>query len=527
MITDADSNSIKWRQLLLAGSSGLLLTASFPKLGLDFLAWFALVPLLLAVRPHSVRQSFKLGFAAGLVHFLTLLYWLVYTMRTYGNLPYPVAVSILVLMAGYLALYVGAFTAAVAACGSGTFVYFLGIPVFWTAAEYLRSFLLSGFPWELLGYSQYSRLNIIQMADISGVYGISFLIALSNAALSLCFPAPAGKAPAARPGAKRRAVAAMLCFAAVFGLFWAYGKVRIGRIERLAAAAPLVRISVVQASIDEAIKWNPAFQESTTRTYVRLSLSAVKDRPDLIVWPETAVPFYYLANVRLTDIVREGIRKAGTDFLIGSPSFVMQGERIDYYNSAYLIDADGRVAAKYDKVHLVPFGEYVPLKKYLPFLGKMVENVGDFKTGKIGDTVPWRNGRLGIQICFEIIFPGLSRAMVQNQALLLANMTNDAWFGKTAAPYQHFSMAVFRAVENKRSLVRAANTGISGFVDPVGRVVAKTPLFKEVVMTRRVPLMKTSTFYTRNGDIFARGCLLAALLALIWKTAVRFRPQKR
>jgi apolipoprotein N-acyltransferase len=243
----------------------------------------------------------------------------------------------------------------------------------------------------------------------------------------------------------------------------------------------------------------------------------------LIVWPETATPFYYLDDARLTDIVRKGIQAAGTDFLIGSPSYAVQKDRIDYYNSAYLIGSNGTVAAKYDKVHLVPFGEYIPLKKWLPFLGKMVENVGDFKTGQKGSTVSWRNYDLGIQICFEIIFPGLSRAMVQNKARLLVNLTNDAWFGTTAAPYQHFSMAVFRAIENKRSLIRSANTGISGFVDPAGRIVAATPLFEEAVLTRQVPVIDTATVYTRYGDLFAMGCLLAALLGVAWKSAMQLR----
>ena len=183
----------------------------------------------------------------------------------------------------------------------------------------------------------------------------------------------------------------------------------------------------------------------------------IRDRdqnPDLVVWPETATPFYFLSNTRLSGMVKKGVRLAGSSFLIGSPAFTSKGNILRYYNSAYLLNPDGRVSAKYDKAHLVPFGEYVPFKKWVPFLGKIVENVGDFKTGRKGDTLRWGNHRLGVQICFEVIFPKLSRAMVQNGANLLVNITNDAWFGRTSAPYQHFSMAVFRAVENKRSLIR-------------------------------------------------------------------------
>ena len=194
----------------------------------------------------------------------------------------------------------------------------------------------------------------------------------------------------------------------------------------------------------------------------------------------------------------------------------MDKKRVKYYNSAYLVAPDGTVAGKYDKVHLVPFGEYVPLKRWLPFLGKIVAQVGDFQAGRRGNTIRGVGPRLGVQICFEIIFPMLSRALVQNEAALLVNITNDAWFGESSAPYQHFSMAIFRAVENRRSLVRAANTGISGFVDPLGRIVASTPLDTEATLTRRVPILQEKTFYTRYGDAFALACLMATFLNMAY-----------
>jgi len=521
-----DSDNINRTRLLLAASSGVLLTASFPKVGLDWMAWFALVPLLVSIRTLSVKKSFWLGFATGFVHYLTLVYWLVYTMKSYGNLPYPVAVSILMLMAAYLALYIAGFAAAVSAWGFGPTGTLLSVPLAWVSIEYLRCFLLSGFPWEFIGHSQFNRLHIIQISDILGVYGVSFLIALSNVAIYVCFLLFSDIRRRGFGVAKRPAVLSALIFIAVFLLFRGYGSWRIRHVDRTISASPSVRIGIVQANIDQSQKWDPAFQDSTTEKYIKLSLAAMKDRPQLLVWPEAATPFYYLSDTRLSGLVQQGIQAAGTDFLIGSPSYVRRADRIDYYNSAYIILSDGTVSAKYDKAHLVPFGEYVPLKKWLPFLGKMVENVGDFKAGEKGNTVSWRDYRLGVQICFEIIFPDLSRALVRNHALLLVNMTNDAWFGKTAAPYQHFSMAVFRAIENRRPLVRSANTGISGFVDPVGRIIASTPLFEEAVMIRPVPLVKNVTFYTRYGDAFARGCLLFALAAAIWKLTISFKSRK-
>ena len=199
--------------------------------------------------------------------------------------------------------------------------------------------------------------------------------------------------------------------------------------------------------------------------------------------------------------------------MIGSPSFVRKDTSIEYYNSAYLVGPDGKPLGKYDKVHLVPFGEYIPFHNWLPFLGKMVTAVGDFRPGKQGKVIEWDKCRLGVQICYEIIFPNLSRALVKNKADVLVNITNDAWYGRTGAPYQHFSMAVFRAVENRRSLVRSANTGISGFIDPVGRIIGKTNIFENAVLTRSVPVIHTTTLYTRFGDVFAMLCFAVAALA--------------
>jgi apolipoprotein N-acyltransferase len=208
--------------------------------------------------------------------------------------------------------------------------------------------------------------------------------------------------------------------------------------------------------------------------------------------------------------VTDAVRQAGTYLLAGSPSVDAKEGRQAYYNSAYLVTPEGHAGQRYDKVHLVPFGEYVPLKGILSFAGKMVAQVGDFSAGEKGRTLTWKedNAPIGVQICFEIIFPGLSRSLAKNGAGMLVNLTNDAWFGRTSAAYQHFSMAVFRAVENRRSLVRCANTGISGFIDPVGRVDAQTSLFEDAVVDREIPELQKTSIYTRFGDLLALVCLL-------------------
>ena len=507
-----------WKNIVLAVLSGLLLTGSFPKIGIDWLAWFALVPLLISLKDSSLTNSFRLGFIAGLVHYSTLAYWLVYTMQTYGNLPLYLCVSVLLLLSSYLALFIAVFAISVKRLCLKPGTCFFTIPCIWVSLEYIRNYLFSGFPWGLLGYSQFNRLHLIQLSDIFGIYGVSFLIVLANASIFLGFLYFKQSKWKEAKVEKCLAGGSIFVFILITGLAFIYGTWRIKSIDNIISASTSLKVSIIQGNIEQAIKWDPAFQTTTTQKYVNLSFSVNRENPDLVVWPETATPFYFLYDRFLSKKVLKGIHDTNTNFLIGSPSFARNGNTVKYYNSAYLISPDGRICGKYDKAHLVPFGEYVPFKKWLPFIGKMVEAVGDFSAGQEGKTIKFNNYNLGLLICYEIIFPELSRAMAKNEAVLLVNITNDAWYGKSSAPYQHFSMAVFRAIENRRSLVRAANTGISGFIDPAGRVLDSTPLFQEKVTTRSVPIIDKKCIYTKFGDFFAIACMLIILILIfsIW-----------
>jgi apolipoprotein N-acyltransferase len=497
----------KWLPAII---SGLLMSAAFPKVGLSGLAWFALVPLLVALRDLSPKEAFRTGMIAGLAHYLSLLYWVVFTMRTYGYLPWWQCVSLLVLLAAYLAVYPGLFALTLARFCRKPGQLVLFAPVFWVALEYVRSFLLTGFPWGIVGYSQFNRLHIIQISDMFGVYGISFLVVLFNAAVYVLLLFAAGKHWRGHPVDKRRVLQAIVLPLLLISFCLVYGKKRIGAIDDAMGSAFSPRVAVVQGNIDQARKWDPAFQISTTKKYVGLTLSAAARQLDLVVWPETATPFYFESSPKLTRLVTDSVRQTGVHLLVGSPSVQGTPGSHAYYNSAYMVAPDGRATGRYDKVHLVPFGEYVPLKQVLSFVGKMVAQVGDFSPGEKGRTLAWGEGNpsIGVQICFEIIFPGLSRSLVKNGAGMLVNLTNDAWFGESSAAYQHFSMAVLRAVENRRSLVRCANTGISGFVDPAGRIVARTALFEDAVVDRPVPVLSETTIYTRMGDLLPLVCLI-------------------
>lgn len=505
--------SIKNSRIFLALASGGLLTCSFPKVGLDWSAWFALVPLLIAVEGSGAKQALFLGFIAGLVHYLTLLHWLVETMHAYGHLPVFLSVGLLGLLAAYLALYTAFFAAGAARFYSRPGIYWLLVPALWVALEYGRTYMLSGFPWALLGYSQYKQIHWIQIADLAGVYSVSFLVAMVNG-----FVAQTGMTFLHKlKGDADWKVGGLLVPAAFTAVFlaaaWGYGWQRMRYFDERVARAGKFSVTVVQGNVDQNLKWDREHQQKTIEKYLNLSATAGKS-PLLIVWPETAAPFYFMSPYDrvMTQKVQAGVRRSGTWFLIGSPAYERTPEEIRYYNSAYLLNPDCDSVGRYDKVHLVPYGEYVPLKAWFPFLGKIVAEVGDFEGGIKGRTLKWEKGPLGVQICFEIIFPELSRAMAKNGAVLLVNMTNDAWFGRTGAPYQHFSTAVFRAVENRRWLVRAANTGISGFVAPTGRIAAATGLYEAAAETGEVALIAEQTSYTRWGDWFAVFCAVAVLL---------------
>jgi len=489
--------------------SGLLLTLCFPKPGLSYLAFFALVPWLVSMEKMTIKESFYSGFFTGFFHFITLLYWIIPTVITYGGLHPVLAVSTLTLLCVYLSLYpaifaflikkmypVSCFTPILAAC-------------LWTGLEYIRTYAFTGFPWGLLGYSQYSNLSLIQIADISGVYGVSFLIVLINYLVATIWTG-FKKNPR-----KKQGIAVGYTVLFLSGIVF-YGHHKIAVIDSQIKTSDKPVIRVVQGNIQQDQKWSDAFKTKTVEKYVHLSKTASIVKPDLIIWPETALPFYYGYDRPLSDQVDLCVRESKTNFLIGSPAFKSNEKGILFYNRAYMLNRFSILTGTYDKLHLVPFGEYVPLGDYLTFLGKITAQAGNFS---MGDTsfIPLRfnDHKTGVLICFEILFPTISSGFVQNGADILTTITNDAWFGKTSAAQQHFSIAVFRAVENRRSIARAANTGISGFIDPNGKILKATPLFTDQTVTQALPALTGISFYTRYGDIFAITSIVAFCLAFM------------
>jgi len=502
---------LDFRNIILALLSGIMLTAAFPRTGFDFFAWFALVPLFLLI--NQTKNVFLTGCLTGLVHQITLIYWLVTAMHVYGNLPIFTSVPLLVLLCMYLSIYTGIFSVLVKRLCQKPW-QLVWAPFFWVALEFARSLTQFAFPWELLGYSQYLKLPLIQIADITGVYGISWLIVLFNVAIA-CFLLYTTRQSWNQIAVSNRLVYVLLgSVIFFFVVFLTYGIVKMYGIDQtIQASQKQMKVRVVQGNINQAVKWDEKFRTQTMQKYMITSLPDNDRDADLIVWPETSVPIYIQQETALSKKLISFINNHTATFLIGGLRYdrTMMGQW-KFYNSAILIEPNQSDWQAYDKAHLVPYGEYIPFQTVLPFLKKFVQGVGDFSEGTTIEPLKFGQWAIGPQICYEILFPDISRKLVQKGADVLVNITNDAWYGHSCAPYQHFSMIVFRAVENKRSLARSANTGISGFVGPYGKIIASSEIFTDANLFESLPVLDDLTVYCQFGDIFAIICCLVLII---------------
>ncbi len=499
--------------------SGLLLTLSFPDAHLYYLGFIALVPLMVCLTPLTARQGFAAGFIAGFIHFASLIYWIVPTLCTFGGLHPVLSVSALILLCLYLSVYPALFAFGLKKLAPPPLLMPLAAAVLWTGLEWVRTWLFTGFPWGILGYSQAENRWIVQIADMTGVLGISFLLVLCSAVIAqiwryLMTRRRTGYLTAWVPVVISAGYTGMI-LAGVYG----YSVYRIADIHKEMDRAPDTRLAILQGNIRQDMKWDTAFRLATIDKYGALSLEAAELQPDLIIWPETALPFYYGYDTALSNQVDRYIRQAGTHFLIGTPAVDTTHDPVRYFNRVMMLDRLALPRGLYDKTHLVPFGEYVPFQDLLFFIEKLTAEAGNFSRGAPAFIpLAFKNHHTGVLICFEILFPDISRAFVQNRADLLTTVTNDAWFGHTSAAAQHFSIAVLRAVENRRSVARAANTGISGFIDPTGRVLQSTRIFTDAVIVQTVPTITSLSIYTRFGDLFILICVIAIIPGFVVKT---------
>ncbi len=498
-------------------SSFLLFAASPGSWSVSWIAWIGLIPLIIACHDKTPLNGAKIGFVCGLTYHLLLLYWIVIVLGRYGGLPLWLSIPALIGLAAYMGGYIAIFSACLAwASGKVNLVWFA--PIAWVGLDYIRGWLFTGFPWQDLGYSQFEHINHIQFADLTGHFGITFILVLVNSLLvKLIFLKQKKTTSSAISFAANYVMPIMLiCVISIYN-YW-----QRQQIQLQISDSPTATIAVVQGNIDQSQKWQPALQKQAIDTYLSLSEKVKKNsKPDLIIWPETALPFFTDSNP-LFNKITSSLDDSGPALLTGAPNFILPTDKHDirYYNSAFLLSdsKEHKIALQqYSKQHLVPFGEYIPFNEYLPdSIRPLVESMGNFSAGAEAKPLHLKQLQLGILICYESIFPELARIRSKLGANLLVNLTNDAWYGKSSAPWQQLSMVVFRAIENRRSLARSANTGISCFINPLGQIFKASPLFETFQASHRLPLVSSSTFFTDYGHLFAKICLITLSLILLY-----------
>ena len=433
-------------------------------------------------------------------------------MVAFGGLPQPAAVPIAALLIAYLSIYTGLFgwIVARALATFGTRAIWLA-PVVWVATEFLRGYLFTGFPWVALGYSQGTVLPIAQLASVGGVALLSLLLAGVSTALAV----------AATHSDRASGVRALAAVALVAAGVAAWGQWRILRGDLTREGATL-RVGIVQGNIPQEQKWEPSYSGTILHRYLDLSRTLATGGARLIVWPESSTPFMFEEEPTGRAAILDMARETKTWVLLGSDQ-LERGRPPVFYNVAFLVSPEGRQVAVYRKRHLVPFGEYVPLRRFLFFAAPLVESVGDFGVGAEATVLPVDGHALTSVICYESVFPYLAREAVQRGSQLLTTVTNDAWYGWSSAPFQHYEQGRLRAIEFGRYFVRAANTGISAIVDPYGRVVTSSRLFETTTLDGDVRLLDGLTLYARIGDSAAWACVVLTLAAW-WLTR---RPRGR
>ncbi len=444
-----------------------------------------------------------MGLVTGVTGFVGTIYWTGSVMRQYGDLPTVVATLLMVALAAYLALYPALFAVIVDRLVGRAGARGLCLaPAVWVTTELGRSYIFTGFPWELLGYSQATVLPVAQIASLAGVYGLSALVALVGTSLVLLV---------FDRTSTRWWMAGLSVVAMAASVGWGSARMRDNALTR--EGTP-IRVGLVQGNVAQDEKWERARASSILQTYVDLSRQAAARGARFILWPESALPFFFQEDPLAGDAVRRLAFETRASILFGSDQ-IERDTPPRYYNAAFLMDPDGTIAAVYRKVHLVPFGEYVPVKRLLFFAAPLVEAVSDFSEGDRVVMLPVAGHVASTAICYEVVYPNLARDAVRSGSQLLTTITNDAWFGRSSAPWQHFEMASLRAIEQGRYLVRAANTGISGIVDPYGRVLSRSGLFEEAVLVGDVRFLTGLTVYGRTGDVFVYACAFATLAALL------------
>ncbi len=490
------------RPLALALFGGGLIATSFLDFSLGLLAWLAFAPILVAFHgADRSRQAFVVGLVAGLATNVPAFHWLVGTIHRFGGFPLSLAILFYVILSLYSSLQFGLFALGVRRLGHGPLA--LAAPILWIALEFLYPNL---FPWRLAS-SQLEQWVLLQVGDVTGPFGLSFVMVWLGAGLALAYDRGlrAAVSPLAGVGLALLAIVA-------------YGVLRGAAIERVMTSAPTVRVGIVQGNLSIAEKGNVQFLESNLAAYRTLSL-AIADRSDVVIWPETVIGVPLprdLASLPLGARAALGLRGP---LISGALTFGGPPERPIFYNSIVLFSGDGRILGFSDKQILMPFGEYIPLAGLFPGLKQLSPQTGDFQAGRriVPLDVPGA-GRFAPLNCYEDLREAIARnAVGEDGAEILFAVANDAWFGRGAAPFQHEALALWRAIENRRTLIRVTNTGVTDVIEPTGRIALRFPIFEPRGDVAEVRKLGLTSVYTRVGPAFAWLVTLLAVIALVMK----------
>ncbi len=477
--------------------SALLLSLAFPPSPLGFVAYFSLIPLIIALRGKSLSSAFKIGYIFGLISNSILLFWIGWAI-VLG------AVAAIVILCLYTAFLFWLYALAQKRWGDVALFF---LPFLWVAMEYFRSLSEASFPWLNLSYTQTYYLPLIQHAALWGNYAVSFWIVWLNL-VGYNFVRE-----------RKKWKTGIILFAVLLVLPYIHGV----WIMSKPVEGKEIKIALLQGNIEQKIKWGEQYLDYNIQTYIDMSKQAASEKVDLIVWPESAAPCYLAAESLYFTQVQSLCDEVGIPLLVGTNDYQsIPPDRLDYYNSAFLFTPHGGYPQVYNKIHLVPFSEKVPYEEIHHLSEKIQLGQSDFSSGKELTIFQIPQGKFATLICFESVYPTLVRDFVDRDAEFLVNITNDGWFGKTHGPFQHARIAVFRAIENRIFIARCANTGVSMFIDPYGRTSQVTKIFTRTIVTEKIHLKpngvdfsKHLTPYARYGDWFAQMCCLISLVALL------------
>lgn len=487
----------KYLNIIFCIITGLLAAFSFPKIDLFFLAWVAFIPLIYTIMRASPKVSFFYGLLSGFVFNAVGLYWLI-IMLEFNTGSYIQSFIAAFALWLYLALYWGIWGWLISKAKKyliypWTMILFAACT--WVILEYIRTYFLTGFPWMLIGYSQYKFTEIIQIAEFAGIYGVSFLIILCNMLLYYWL--------IRSDGSKKYFYIAIsiIVFFAVFGAF------RLDKFKFFGDKE--FSVSVVQPNIDQYKKWDQDYKDDILYELERYAKEISEYSTDLVVWPETVIPDFLPFDSQSYGTAGRIAQISGGMNIMGAPYTDGTGR---LFNTVLFFEKDSNYKGLYKKQHLVPFGEFVPFRKQLGKFFGILNEMGDFEKGKAIRVFSNKNIFVGSIICSENFFPHISRKLCLKGAKVLTNHTNDAWFFDTAAPYQHFIMNVFRAVENRKAVLVSANSGISGIIEASGRICSTTTIDSGTVLTGTFLQNDYMSFYTKYGDVFIKACIIVFVI---------------